>query len=308
MDALSDVLNSVRLKAVIYRKIIVTTSSWGIEMAQDSYSQFWQLLKGTCYLKIHGEGAIKMNPGEIIFVPHGATHRILGNPKNDCVSAPQYTKALLNGKPLFQGNDEETVLIGGHFEIDPSFKHPFINSLPKLIHITKMHTELCFWLKNSATFMNDEISYEKAGSKVILARLADIIFILIIRAYLNQENVEQGFFMALKNDRISSSLKCMHEFPGNEWTIEQLAAKAGMSRSLYCKEFKRLVGETPLSYLTNWRIIKSKEFLLGNKENISEVAAKVGYQSEAAFNRLFKTKVGETPAVYRRNMIAANGK
>ena len=76
-----------------------------------------------------------------------------------------------------------------------------------------------------------------------------------------------------------------------------------MSRSLYCREFKRLVGETPLSYLTNWRIIKSKEFLLGNKENISEVAAKVGYQSEAAFNRLFKAKVGETPASYRRRIL-----
>ena len=76
-----------------------------------------------------------------------------------------------------------------------------------------------------------------------------------------------------------------------------------MSRSLYCREFKRLVGETPLSYLTNWRIIKSKEFLLGDKENISEVAAKVGYQSEAAFNRLFKAKVGETPASYRRRIL-----
>ena len=105
--------------------------------------------------------------------------------------------------------------------------------------------------------------------------------------------------MALKDERISNSLKCMHESPEKEWTIEQLATKAGMSRSLYCKEFKRLVQETPLGYLTNWRIIKAKEFLSASKENISEVAAKVGYQSVAAFNRLFKTKVGVTPASYR---------
>jgi AraC-like DNA-binding protein len=76
-----------------------------------------------------------------------------------------------------------------------------------------------------------------------------------------------------------------------------------MSRSLYCREFKRLVGETPLSYLTNWRILKSKEFLKEDKKNISEIASKVGYQSEAAFNRLFKAKVGETPASYRRKII-----
>ena len=303
MDLLSDILESIRLKAVIYPKIVLTEKSWGIEISQDNSSQFWRLLKGTCYLRVKGETAIKMKEGEIFFIPHGASHQISGNPKNACVSTAEYGKALRIGTPLFKGSDEETVLMGGHFEINPSFKHSFIHSLPKLMHITKMQSELCFWLNNVAVFLNEEISNEKAGSKVILGRLADIIFILIIRAFVDQENIEQGFLMALKDERISSSLKSMHEFPEKEWTIEQLATKAGMSRSLYCKEFKKSVGETPMSYLTNWRIIKSKEFLLAAKENISEVAAKVGYQSEAAFNRLFKAKVGVTPAIYRREHI-----
>ncbi len=95
----------------------------------------------------------------------------------------------------------------------------------------------------------------------------------------------------------------MHDFPEKDWTLQQLAMTAGMSRSLYCREFKRLVGETPLSYLTNWRILKSKEILAESKENISEIARKIGYQSEAAFNRLFKSKVGETPANYRRKVV-----
>ena len=303
MDLLSDILESIRLKAVIYPKICVTKDSWGIEIPQDDRSQFWRLLNGTCYLKMNGETVIKMKEGEIFFIPHGASHQISGNPKNKCVPSAEYGKALRNGTPLFKGSDEETVLMGGHFEIAPSFKHPFINSLPKLMHITTMQSELSFWLKNVAVFLNEEISDEKAGRKVILGRLADIIFVLIIRAYVDQENIEQGFLMALKDERISSSLKSMHEFPEKEWTIEQLATNAGMSRSLYCKEFKRSVGETPMSYLTNWRIIKSKEFLSATKENISEVAAKVGYQSEAAFNRLFKTKVGVTPANYRRKSL-----
>ena len=303
MDLLSDILESIRLKAVIYPKIVLTDRSWGIEVAQDNTSQFWRLLKGTCYLRVKGEAAIKMKEGEIFFIPHGASHQISGNPNNKCVPAAEYGKALRIGTPLFKGSDEETVLMGGHFDIDPSFKHPFIHSLPTLMHITAMQSELCFWLNNVAVFLNEEISHEKAGSKVILGRLADIIFILIIRAYVDQENIEQGFLMTLKDERISSSLKSMHQSPDKEWTIEQLAAKAGMSRSLYCKEFKRSVGETPMSYLTNWRIIKSKEFLSSTKENISEVAARVGYQSEAAFNRLFKTKVGVTPAIYRRKNL-----
>ena len=302
MDLLSDILERIRLKAVIYPKIALTEKSWGIEVNKDDSSQFWRLLKGTCYLKVHGETAIRMNEGEIFFIPHGASHQISGNPKNKCVPAAEYGKALRNGTPLFKGDDEETVLMGGHFEIDPSFKHPFIQSLPTLMHITKMQSELCFWLNNVAVFLNEEISNEKAGRKVILGRLADIIFILIIRAYVDQENIGQGFLMALKDERIGNSLKSMHEFPDKEWTIEQLATKAGMSRSLYCKAFKNAVGETPMGYLTNWRIIKAKERLSASKENISEVASKVGYQSEAAFNRLFKAKVGVTPANYRKQV------
>ena len=302
MDALSGVLESAKLKTVVYPKLHFT-SSWGIEIEQDSRSQFWRLLKGICYLRVPGEKVIKMNVGDFVCIPHGSSHRISGKPNTTCVPASQVGKALQSGKPLFQGKDEETILMGGHFEFTPSVQHPFIKSLPKVIHLNNTTKELNLWLQQAALLMNEEISGEKIGSKLVLARLVDILFVLIIRAYLEQGDIKEGFLIALKDNRISNSLKSMHESPEKDWTLHQLAMTAGMSRSLYCREFKRLVGESPLSYLTNWRIIKSKEFLLGSKENISEVAAKVGYQSEAAFNRLFKAKVGETPASYRRRIL-----
>jgi len=299
MDALSDVLDSLKLKGVVYQKIRFT-APWGVAIAQDQYSQFWRLLKGTCYVSIPGEEIIKMDEGDFILVPHGAAHRILGHPDNASVPSAQYVKALQNGQPLFQGNDEETLLIGGHFEFTSPVLHPFIQSLPKVIKINSHQNEIRLWLEQSAAFMNEELSTGRAGSSVILGRLAEVIFILIIRAYIEEAEVGQGFLRAIKDPKISTSLNYMHAAPEKEWTLEQLAAAAGMSRSLYCREFKRLLGETPLVYLTNWRILKSQEFLLENKENISEIAEKVGYQSEAAFNRLFKSKVGETPASYRR--------
>lgn len=303
MDALSGVLESAKLKTVVYPKFQFT-SPWGIEMEQDSRSQFWRLLKGTCYLRVPGEKGIKMNVGDIVCIPHGSKHLISGKSNTTCVPASEFGKAYHNGKPLFQGKDEETILMGGHFEFTPSVQHPFIKSLPKVIHINNTTKELNLWLEQAALLMNEEISGEKIGSKLVLGRLVDILFVFIIRAYLQQVDTKAGFLMALKDNRISNSLKSMHEFPEKDWTLHQLAATAGMSRSLYCREFKRLVGETPLGYLTNWRILKSKEILSESKENISEIASKVGYQSEAAFNRLFKTKVGETPASYRRNILS----
>jgi AraC-like DNA-binding protein len=299
MDALSGVLESARLKTVVYPKLHFS-SSWGIEIEQDSRSQFWRLLKGTCYLRVPGEKVIKMNVGDIVCIPHGSTHRISGKSNTSCVPASHFGRALQSGTPLFQGKDEETILMGGHFEFTPSVQHPFIKSLPKVIHLNNTTKELNLWLEQAALLMNEEISSEKIGSKLVLGRLVDILFVFIIRAYIEEADIKEGFLIALKDNRISNSLKSMHESPEKDWTLYQLATTAGMSRSLYCREFKRLVGETPLSYLTNWRILKSKEILSESKENISEVASKVGYQSEAAFNRLFKTKVGVTPANYRR--------
>ncbi len=302
MDALSGVLESAKLKTVFYPKFSFT-SPWGIGMEQDSRSQFWRLLKGTCYLRVPGEKVIKLNVGDIVCIPHGSKHLISGKSNTTCVPASQFGKAFHSGKPLFQGKDEETILMGGHFEFTPSVQHPFIKTLPKVIHINTTK-ELNLWLQQAAVMMNEEISTEKIGSKLILGRLVDILFVLIIRAYIEQADIKKGFLLALKDTRISNSLKSMHESPEKDWTLHQLAVTAGMSRTLYCREFKRLVGETPLSYLTNWRILKAKEILAESKENISEVASKVGYQSEAAFNRLFKSKIGETPASYRRKILS----
>ncbi len=303
MDALSSILDSVKLKGVVYQQARFT-AQWGVQVAQDENSQFWRLLKGTCYVMMPGEEVIKMSVGDFIFIPHGSAHIICSKPGNIAVPSAQYVQALLNKKPLFQGDEEETILLGGHFEFATSMQHPFLTSLPRVIQVDNTNVEVNLWMQTIASFMNAEVCSEKLGSKIISGRLAEVLFILIIRSYLERADVEEGFLLALKDERISNSLKAMHERPDKEWTLPQLAAVAGMSRSSYAKEFKRLAGETPLNYLTNWRMLKAKEFLLGSKKNIVEIAGDVGYQSEAAFNRIFKLKVGETPAGYRRRILS----
>lgn len=303
MDALSQILDSVKLKAVVYQLTRFSTQ-WGVQVAQDENSQFWRLQRGTCYIIMPGAKPIKMNVGDFVFIPHGSAHIICSKPGVMAMPAGHYVESLRMGKPMFQGDEEETVLIGGHFEFASSAQHPFLTSLPRIIQIDGSNIELSQGMKYIASFMNEEMCDTLPGSKVILSRLAEVLFILIIRSYLQRADVVDGFLLALKDERISQSLKVMHDEPSKDWTLHQLANAAGMSRALYAKEFKRLAGDTPLSYLTNWRILKAKELLLDRKKNISEVADNVGYQSEAAFNRLFKSKVGETPASYRRRVLA----
>jgi transcriptional regulator GlxA family with amidase domain len=145
----------------------------------------------------------------------------------------------------------------------------------------------------------NELNQEQPGGRTMINRLADAVFIHIIRAYLKQAVHAGGFLLALKDEKISSVLKIIQGSPEKNWTIDQLSKHAGMSRSSFCIAFKKLVGETPLEYLTNWRMIKAKELLTKGNEKISEVAFKVGYQSEAAFSRIFKLKVNQSPSVFK---------
>jgi transcriptional regulator GlxA family with amidase domain len=151
--------------------------------------------------------------------------------------------------------------------------------------------------------MLNELNDEKPGSKIMLRCFSEILFVNIVRAHLEQASSSNGFLSALNDSRISKALKLIQDLPGNNWTLESLASQVGMSRSVFFNQFKKLVHETPLSYLTNWRIRNAKKLLMTENSNIAEIAMNVGYQSEAAFNRIFKAKMGETPAVYRRSKV-----
>jgi len=302
MDALSKVLETIKFKGVVYDKRQLA-APWGIEVQQDEASQFWRLLKGKCWLKVPGEPPVEMREGELIFVPHGSAHWIADHPRSSRVSSITFRKARASGNPMFTKGGETTVLIGGHFEFDTKPAHPFLTDLPKLIRITDFKTEVRAWLHHTASLIAEEVSHDRPGSKIILGRLAEIAFVYLIRAYLEKADHPKGFLLALKDERLSAALKGMQESPEKKWTLDSLSATARMSRSLFCAEFKKTVGETPLSYLTNWRIIKAKELLLTTKGNISEVAMGVGYQSEAAFNRIFSKKTSQTPASFRRQAL-----
>jgi len=237
-------------------------------------------------------------------VPHGSAHWIADSAASLRIPSPEFVKARRAGIPVFNTEGAVTTLIAGHFEFDYQHLHPFLKDLPPIIHIRQYGTQNQLLLKQVTQLMLEELNNERPGSSVMLKNLSEIMFINIIRAYLEQDAPGSGFLSALNDPRISKALKLMQDSPQNNWTLESLASEIGMSRSVFFNQFKKLVHETPLNYLTNWRIRQAQKLLVTDNSNISQIAANVGYQSEAAFNRIFKTKTGQTPAVYRRSKFS----
>jgi len=303
MDALSTILEATRLKSVVYSKFPLE-APWGLDIVQDENSQFWRLVSGSCTVGSPDGRIIEMAEGDLVFVPNGSAHWLGDKATSLRMPSPEFVKARRAGIPVFNSGGDVTTLIAGHFEFDYQPLHPFLKDLPPIIHIKQYVTENQLLLKQVAQLMLEELNDERPGSSVMLKNLSEIMFINIIRAYLEQDAPGSGFLSALNDPRISKALKLMQDSPQNNWTLESLASEVGMSRSVFFNQFKKLVHETPLSYLTNWRIWHAQKLLTTDNSNISQIAANVGYQSEAAFNRIFKTKTGQTPAVYRRSKFS----
>jgi len=303
MDALSTILEATRLRSVVYSKFPLA-APWGLDIVKDENSQFWRLVSGSCTVGSPDGRIIEMAEGDLVFVPNGSAHWIGDRSTSLRMPSPEFVKARRAGIEVFNSGGDVTVLIAGHFEFDYQPLHPFLKDLPPIIHIRQYVTENQLLLKQVTQLMLEELNNEGPGSSIMLKCLSEIMFINIIRAYLEQAAPDSGFLSALNDPRISKALKLMQDSPQNNWTLESLASEIGMSRSVFFNQFKKLVHETPLGYLTNWRIRQAQKLLMTDSSNIAQIAANVGYNSEAAFNRLFKSKTGQTPAVYRRSRLS----
>jgi AraC-like DNA-binding protein len=300
MDALSKILESIKFKGVVYRKLEVRTP-WGIDLPKSQFLQFWKLLEGTCCLQVENDATIELGKGDLIIINNGQKHWISNNPDGIKIPLETYIKFRDTTTPYFLNGDVKTVMLGGHFEFDNQYQHPFITGLPNLIHLKAPVEAQQGWTELTTNQILLEIQQPEAGSDILISRLSEGLFIHSIRAYLKQDIVIQGFLKALTNKRISSALENLQNHPEENWTLEKLSRSSGMSRTLLFNTFKTLVGQTPLTYLQNWRMQKAKEMLLTSKVNVTVIANQVGYQSEAAFNRLFKNKFKQTPASFRRS-------
>ena len=303
MDGLSAVLDQIRLNSVIYFKSAFAPD-WGMDVPQGPYAQFHIIAEGECCFKCTGEATKELTAGDILIFPNGTAHWLAHNLQAKKINGQEVVSSIQQGNSIFSGNHTATTLICGHFEFDRSVDHPFLASLPDIIHIKNIEATGFSWILNIADLLIAETQTDSTGSKIIVQRLAEALFISAIRFYIAQHH-NQPFLAALYDQKISATLQQIHASPEKDWSVDNLSKEAGMSRTSFANHFRDKVGQTPMHYLTNWRMLIAQRILEESEEPIAEVAEKIGYGSEQAFNRAFKKVVRQTPAKYRRERDAA---
>jgi AraC-like DNA-binding protein len=304
-DVLTDVLETVRVGAACYGRVDAA-APWGIGVSADSENaKFHVVLSGQCYLEVEGQTEpVRLSGGDLVALPHGHAHAL----RDELDTSVQPLSELVSGcgkchgsAIAIGGSGTTTTLVSGSFRFEDRRNNPLLSVLPPLIVLPGELGRNVHWLEATLRFIACEAASGRPGAQTVVSRLADVLFIQIVRGYLASLPVgESGWLGALGDNQIGTSLGHIHQNPELNWTVQSLAAKVGMSRSAFASRFARLVGEPPLAYVTRWRMQKAAGLLRQSSATLADIAERVGYDSEAAFSKAFKRAVGSAPGAYRR--------
>ena len=201
----------------------------------------------------------------------------------------------------FGGNGVETRMLCGAFQFS-ALRDGFLKPiLPETIILSYRANESHNLLESTLRLILIEASHNLPGAEMILSNLVGILLVQVLRAWIDRKAATQKthWLKALKDKRIATALSCIHTQPEYKWTVAKLAASANMSRSPFAARFKLLVGETPMSYLGKWRMIRATRMLEDTNLGLSEIASSVGYQSMPSFSKTFKKITGYAPGQWR---------
>lgn len=243
----------------------------------------------------------------MIIITRGAAHTLFCEPASEHQSVQlervleesgfNGTGTLVHGE---SGSCHETQLLCGHFSFASTTRHPLVDTLPETLHIRQYGDSEVTWMENTLRVIGAEAGKDQLGSELIARKLSEILFAQVLRVYLNGPGVNQQVMAGFADKRIARVLTAIHENPSFSWTLEALADVAAMSRTAFVTRFSQSMASTPMAYITQWRMQLARERLIETDDAIVSIAEAVGYQSEAAFGRVFKRYFDVAPAACRR--------
>jgi len=308
MDALSAVLAPVRLQRTAWVST-VGRAPWGLALpASKSCVRFHYLLRGSAWLSVErtDEPRVALSGGDLAVLPLGHAHALRDHPRSTtarfdelarCAARPN--SAVTHIEVGTRG--PETSVITGAFVLEDPLARRILEALPPLIRMTPDAEQAVPSFLQNIQFITREVETDRPGSEIVLLRMADVIFIQILRACLARfaDDGGGGFLGALRDPSTAAALGAMHRSAGAPWTVASLAEEVGLSRTVFAARFTQFVGEPPLGYLTRLRMQKAAT-LLRDGATLAKASRLTGYASEASFSHAFRQWAGLAPGAWRR--------
>jgi AraC-like DNA-binding protein len=315
MDVLSEVLKVVTLQGAVFFNAEFS-APWGFrspdsrKMAPHVASDGGHVI--IFHLLIDGRGAARLEKGErlplesgdIVVFPHGHPHILEnGAPRALQDNEKELQRIMAEGLKLTRGGGggEVTRFVCGYMACEPRLSRLVLSGLPPIFKVNIRDDDGGRWLESSIRFSVAGAGGSNPGGEAVLAKLSEVLFVETLRRYVAQwPEGRTGWLAGARDPEVGKALSLMHGRPAHPWTLADLARESGISRSVLAERFRHFLNQPPMAYLTRWRLQLGARTLVSTSQSVAQVAADVGYESEAAFNRAFKREFGVPPARFRR--------
>jgi AraC-like DNA-binding protein len=306
MDPLSDVLSLLKPRSYVSSGFDAG-GDWSIQFADQQHRiKCYAVMSGTCWLSVQNvPDAVQLNEGDCFVLPTGRPFRLASDMGVRSVAAGTVFPPAREGGVVTYNGGGDFFLVGSRFGVSGHHAGVLLGMMPPIVHIRKETDQAA--LRWSVERMMQELREPQPGGALIAQHLAHMMLVQALRLHLAEGTEGIGWFRALADKQIGAAISAMHDRPAHAWMLLDLAELAGMSRSAFAQHFKALAGETPMDYLTRWRMLLAGDRLTNSTDPIAVIALSLGYASESAFSTAFKRVMGSTPRQYSRGGSFAAG-
>ncbi|PKY12078.1 AraC family transcriptional regulator [Acidithiobacillus marinus] len=299
MDPLSDMLSLLRPRSYASRGLNVA-GRWALDFPPGPGIKCYALTTGRCWLWVEGvDPPLALTAGDCVLLPRDCAFRFGSDAEAPAQDVMDLISGIQMGAVVTLNGGGDCSGVGGYFEfVDPQAKI-LLGLLPPVIQVREESDRVA--LQQSIERLMQELREPQPGSDLLANHLAQVLLIQALRLFLaHHSGQETGWLFAMADRHIGAALVALHADPGRHWNLLTLAKHVGMSRSNFAARFKNIVGDTPMEYLTRWRMLLAADRLARGHESVSVIACALGYESESAFNVAFKRVMGCPPGRYAR--------
>lgn len=300
MDLLHDYLVRARASGAVFARS-VARPPWGLTLPGSIQLSLHTVLRGHAWVWLDDPAeAERLLPGDLAIVVGGRDHHIADEPAPDrCLTHEQFWAAKTGDDAGDDADDPQAaVFLCGAYRLAGDVGRSLIQALPPVLVIRpSAHDQV----HDVVSLISRELTQPAPGQQTVLDRLLDVLLVLVMRASYQHSSTAPRWYRAAEDPRLGRALQAMHEHPERSWTVPELAHLSAMSRPSFARNFERALGQSPMQYLTDWRLTLAREYLLANELTLEQIAHRTGYSSPNAFAATFRRHVGLPPGRWRQD-------